>query len=241
MRTSKMDYIRNMDMYFKPRTQSAAYKACLDGILPAEGFIYKSTSIEPLSDTSVDQEELERILGQKNRDLSTNIRLINIFEKMTRNPDKEIALFAAESINAIENDYEKKLESLGKQQNRERAQIHAERAELNKSVPDLYIFYLEEALSEYKKMLIKKSAKISDIIDLCKVLISLNKSSKAKKIIHNENLNTVESCFILARIAYSERDYPELIKTLQELEQKKSQLTDVQYELLSFWTKTYEQ
>ena len=97
---------------YNPRTPRAALLAVESGLLPQEAYIYKANSIKPLFEEPVDIPEIERILASENNDLTTNLLLIGILERLLVNNDSEIALFAAESINAIEGRYNDRIEGL---------------------------------------------------------------------------------------------------------------------------------
>ncbi|MEA1911578.1 MAG: hypothetical protein U9N32_07885, partial [Spirochaetota bacterium] len=106
------DYFRDRKEGFQPKTPIAALKAYQAGFLPISVFTYKSGSTKPLDETPYDIEEIEKLLSRENLGLETNIVLIGIFENLIFSEDQEIALFAAESINIIENRYNKKIEAL---------------------------------------------------------------------------------------------------------------------------------
>ncbi len=235
MGRTNFDYIRNSEKYFKPKTPRAAIKAVEAGILPPEAYIYKSTSIEPIADNPENLEELERILGQKNRDLETNILLKSILDKLIKHPDKEVALFAAESLNAIENDYNKAVENLKEGEDRKRAELYIELAELNKDVNDLRIFYLGESFRSYINLQKRNEAETDDLLNMCRILIALGLPQQAEKIISENNLNCIESKFILADIAFRQRSYSELYSIMAELDSQRASMDYNQTELIDFW------
>jgi hypothetical protein len=107
---SGFDYIRTMRSYYRPRTPRAALVAAQEGILPVEAIIFKGASVKPLFEEPYDPEELERVLAQRNLGLGDAMVLAEILADMTREADKERALFAAESLTALENRWARRVE-----------------------------------------------------------------------------------------------------------------------------------
>ena len=224
-----------MHKYFQPKTPFTALKAVGEGLLPAEAYIYMATSIEPIADNPDNLAEIERILGQKDRDLETNLLLISILSKFLQDPDKEKALFAAESINAIENRYNRELEELSEEEHEKRARIYTEMAELNKAAPDLRNFYLREAFSEYR--FIERSGEITndERLDMCRILIKLGLLSQAKSIITDNEIITPEAGFMLADIAFRQKNYADLFEIIRKLDKGCKNMDSIQSELTDFW------
>lgn len=108
------DFIESSRVLFKPKTPNAALLAAEEGILPVQFYVYKISSVSPLYEEPFDLEEIQRILSIQNTDLETKILLMKIFKKLSYHEDPEIALFAAESMNAIESRYNNKIEKLKK-------------------------------------------------------------------------------------------------------------------------------
>ena len=106
------DYLRERNIKFKPKTPRAAINAFAARILPIHAFVNMGTSVKPLDEEPYDLDNIERVLARENLDLQTNLLLMRLFERMVRNEDTEIALFAAESMNLIENRYNKNIEAL---------------------------------------------------------------------------------------------------------------------------------
>ncbi|MDC7226528.1 MAG: hypothetical protein PQJ61_07165 [Spirochaetales bacterium] len=235
MGNSGFDYIKNMHMYLQPHTPFAAYKAAREGLLPPEAFIYRASSVNPLVDNPDNLEEIERILGQKERDLEINLLLIDILSRLIKDPDKEKALFAAESINAIENDYNTAIENLARDDHSRRAVLYTELAELNRQVPDLRTFYLREAFSAYRSMEKDGSIEDEDRLNMSRILIELGLSSQAKSTIINSGIDGADAKLILAEIAFRQRNYAELYEIMEELNKHRSTLDINQTQLIDYW------
>ena len=106
------EYVRAMRSLYNPRTPRAAFVAAEAGILPVEALIYKACSVKPLFEEPYDLDELERVLAQRDLSFADAMMLAEIFAAMTRDADKERALFAAESLTSLENRWARKVESL---------------------------------------------------------------------------------------------------------------------------------
>ncbi len=107
------DYIRHIGDYYLPKTPHGALLAVQSGYLPLEGFIYKASSVKSIFEEPWDLGELDRILARPGLDLGEAMLLAEIFWTMTHGEDKEIALFAAESLGALENRWARRIEELG--------------------------------------------------------------------------------------------------------------------------------
>jgi hypothetical protein len=109
---SGYEYFRAMRSLYNPRTPRAALVAAEAGVLPAEALIYKASSVKPLFEEPYDLDELERVLAQRDLSFPDAMMLSEIFVAMTRDKDKERALFAAESLTTLENRWARKVEGL---------------------------------------------------------------------------------------------------------------------------------
>ena len=106
------EYIRAMRSLYNPRTPKAALAAAEAGILPVGAFVYKASSVKPLFEEPYDIDELERVLAQADLSFPDAMMLAEILAAMTRDGDKERALFAAESLTTLENRWARKVEAL---------------------------------------------------------------------------------------------------------------------------------
>ncbi len=235
MKDSGFDYIINRGAYFLPKTPFAALKAAEKGLLPVDALSYMASSVEAIADNPENLEEIERMLGQKNRDLDTNILLVDILNILIKNKDKEVALFAAESLNAIENDYNRAVEALEEDQYREKASLYTEMSVLNKSVSDLKNFYLREAFTNYRSLVQLHTITSEDRLSMSRILMDLGLLTQAKNIITDNGLNSPDALFILADIVFRQRDYQELFSIIKSLDEHRSLLDTEQRIIVDFW------
>ncbi|MEI6874556.1 MAG: hypothetical protein WCL50_05425 [Spirochaetota bacterium] len=97
---------------FLPKTQAQALAALLEGLVEESVFVWKAVNIHPVFEEPWDFNEIERLLAKEDLAPETTLLLMTIFERLIRDPDKERALFAAESINAIERRFARKARAL---------------------------------------------------------------------------------------------------------------------------------
>jgi hypothetical protein len=106
------EYIRSMRSYYSCRTPRGALLAVEESICPIPAFAYKALSVKPLFEEPYNLEELERVLAQPSLSLGDAMLLEEIFTDMTKEADKERALFAAESLGALEGKWARRVEEL---------------------------------------------------------------------------------------------------------------------------------
>jgi hypothetical protein len=179
---------RSQDMYH-PRTARAALLAAKANLVPLAACVYLGTSVKPIDEEPIDLDDLEHLLSRKNLDLETNLLLMRVLTKMLRDPDAEVALFAAESINTIENRYTKRIEELkGKLKQGEDAALMRQLASLYYELAQMHPtsirnFYLREAYGYFKRLNSLKQMKKTDVALLVRLLLLLKLTDQAKRII----------------------------------------------------------
>ncbi len=90
---------------FIPRTQAQALRCFSERILGPEFYINRAVNIHPIFEEPWDVQEIDRLLAKPDLDVETQVLLMSILERMVKLEDKELALFAAESITALEQRY----------------------------------------------------------------------------------------------------------------------------------------
>jgi len=99
---------------FLPKTQAQALMALSEGIIHESFYMYKAVNVHPVFEEPWDLDEIERLLAKPDLDVETTILLMTIFQRLIKQEDKELALFAAESINAVEQRRMRKIQGLKK-------------------------------------------------------------------------------------------------------------------------------
>ena len=238
------DYIKVNRTGFKPKTSAAALKGIEENLFPVEDFIYLGTSVKPLNEKPYDIDTLERVLARHDLDIKTYIVLNRIFEELTRSSDQETALFAAESINLIENRYNTKIENLKEKLELETnhetllelARTYYEFALLNSRKSEIKSFYLRESFEYIKKILSKKTYRKRDILLLVRILIELKMYDQAFNIlkrVKNEEEPTV--LFLKAEVEFHRRKLSEVFQYCVQLTEYEDKLNETMKATLAFW------
>ena len=238
-RNSPYTYIQKKNNYFTPRTPSAALQACEEGFLPIEALIYKSTGLNPIIKKPYNLDEIEWLLSRKKRDLETNLLLKKVLSEISQYKDKEVALFAAESLNAIEKEYNTKLSGL-KRKIRDNpapeltasaAQVYYHLALLNREEKILRNFYLKEAYLLLGDLENRNLAEEKERYLLIRILITLQLYNQAEELLPPGR----KSRLISLELAYERRNIPEMNRILSNFKNDRD-LTEKEKEILSFWT-----
>ena len=207
-------YLKRSQQLYVPITATAALRAIERGVLPNEAYIFKANSVRPLFEEPIDILAIEQILAREDNDLSTNQLLIRILEQLLSNRDSETALFAAESINTIENRYNARIESRKKTYKdvkepstlRAIAEQFYELGLLNESRKAINKFYLAESYSYMKEY--EKVADYSkeDLIFVVRVMIGLKALTPARNVIAQalkQYSDDAEFLLLVAEVEYS--------------------------------------
>ncbi|MBN1241303.1 MAG: hypothetical protein JXA15_01200 [Spirochaetales bacterium] len=150
-----LEAIRSIRAGFVPRTQAQAFQALKRGLVDEAVCVWRSVNVRPILEEPWDLDEIERLLAKEDLDESTVLALVRIFDALSRGSDKEAALFAAESLNALELRHERRVQRLRKTRRSDPspratlalAQAYRALSLACRSRPVLARFYLGEALS----------------------------------------------------------------------------------------------
>jgi len=235
------DYFRNREDSFQPKTPIAALRAYKAGFLPISVFTYKSGSTKPLDETPYDIEEIERLLSRDNLGLETNIVLIDIFENLIFSEDQEIALFAAESINIIENRYNKKIEDLKQEENSievssKLGRLFFELAMLNRKRDSIKNFFLRESYQYYSAIRQKRKLLSEELNTVIRILLELKLYLNAADIIEREKTEeSVTYLFLKAEILFAIGKYGEVRDICRKIQHVSDTLEDKEHMILDYW------
>jgi hypothetical protein len=242
-RQDSYSYIHKLHSLFIPRTPSAALQAARADILPIEAFIYKSTALNPILKKPYNLDEIEWLLSKRNRDLETNLILKTVLSEISRYEDKEIALFAAESLNAIEKDYNSKLMDLKdkiKKENKaadkaKAAEIYYQMALLNSDESTLSNFYMKEAYLMLTGMENDDIENADNRILLIKVLLNLKLYDQAERLLPEHK----ESRLLRLEIAYCKKSLAKVQHILEDMRED-SERSEEELKVLDFWSGSHD-
>jgi len=246
MADSGFSYLLRSHELYDPKTPMAALKAVEIGLLPDDAFVYKANSVHPLFEEPIDITAIERTLSRKDNDLETNQLLVGILEKLLENRDSEIALFAAESINAIENMYNGRIEELKNAFESENnpacfrkiaAQFY-ELALINESRKSIRNFYLFEAYSYMKRYGSAARFTREDVIFTLRIMIALRSLELARRVIVQALNRYPEDCELLilaAEIEYYRNNFHQVFALVHRLKKSWDCLPEEDRERYTVW------
>ncbi|MDA3940161.1 MAG: hypothetical protein PF693_12795 [Spirochaetia bacterium] len=238
------EYFRDRKDSFQPKTPIAALKAFKAGFLPISVFTYKSCSTKPLDETPYDIEEIERLLSRENLGLETNIVLISIFENLIFSEDQEIALFAAESINIIENRYNKQIEALKQKIDKEETteifsklgRLFFELAILNRKRDSIKKFFLRESYQYFSGIRKKRKLFPEELNTIIRILLELKLYMNASDIIEKEKTEETKAfLFLKAEICFALGEYSDIRDICCKIQDSSDTLTDKEQMTIDFW------
>lgn len=241
------EFIRETGSRFKPKTPSAALLAVQEEVLPVESYIYRASSVKPLYEEPFDLEEIQRILSREDNDLETSILLMDILTRLSRDKDAETALFAAESMNAIEQRYNERIEALTELINldpkpgilRECARRQYELALLNRQEV-IRRFYLKEAFMTARRLENTAAFTKEDGLFTVDVLNELGLYGQSKQTItalkEQYGADDTELLHAEAHIEFAQHNFKKVIMVYLKLGSMKGRLDTDEQAALKFWT-----
>lgn len=221
---SGYDYFRQSGPRYLPATPAAARRSLEQGLLPPEAWLHLSVSVKPLDEEPLDLEMLDRVLAREDLDLSTCLILRDIFARLTRSPDPEVALPGAESINLLENRYIRRIEALRRETEggvnpaslRRLARLLYELALL--SPAGIRNFYLREAYGKLKQLRALRRLSRDDLGLAVRVLLELGLHGQAARVLAGLGAEDKPHFLLLAaEVEYLRRNYPEVHRLLGQL------------------------
>lgn len=241
------EFLRETAGLFKPKTPAAALLAVQEEVLPVESYMYRASSVKPLYEEPFDLEEIQRILSRGDNDLETNILLMDILTRLSHNRDAETALFAAESMNAIEQRYNERIEALTEQIDldpkpdilRECARRQYELALLNQQ-DVIRRFYLKEAFMTARRLENSADFTKADGLFIVAVLNELGLYGQSKQTItalkERHGAADPELLHTEAQIEFTQHNFKNVIQVYLKLGTMKGSLDTDERAALKFWT-----
>jgi hypothetical protein len=229
---------------FTPRTPAAALKAVGAGNLPAEYFIYASTSAKPLDEEPFDLDEIERVLARPDMNLATSILLKRVLSKLIGSREQEVALFGAEGINALEGRFLARIEGLksrippkgGRRLRRRLAREFYELAELHAGAESVRSFYLRAAYQSLRAASRRKKILRSELVLATDILIALRQYAGATHLLQRVHAADDPGVLLLsARVAFHRGDYVRVSECCRRLEAAAGSLGANERRAVSFW------
>ena len=221
------EYLQLLDSRYliMARTQKAALKGIEGGFLPEAAFITKGINVRSLFEEPYELMELDRLLAKPDMPFEVTLRLAQVCERLTRNVDKELALFGAESLNALEVRYVQSIQKLKKGEPstsaRPLAQAQLELALIYETRPALKRFYLAEAIGTLQNLWALSGRQKQDLALWVPLHLEAGLLQEAESSLREFLLETPQDSevyFWLAKVKFAQRDYLEVMTILAFLQ-----------------------
>jgi hypothetical protein len=246
LRHESYAYLRESLRRYRPRTQRTALIAVENALLPPAAFIRLSVNVKPIFEEPYDLGEIDRILAKADLSIETILLLMQILAKLINHRDPEVALFAAESINAIEHRYNVRI-----QETKDRIEEYTPQAEdyrflirpylelsqINRIRQVLRNFYLGEAYQYCKRLWRLGELLAEDYALLTRILLALELHQQCGTLLHRavELRPDIEAelRFLQLEAAFARRDTRTMGRIMDRL--RGLNLTAGMKRQLAFW------
>ena len=237
-------YIKKQRDFFSPKTPVSALRAVEQGVLPAEAFVYKASSVKPLYEEPFDREEIQRVLSRQDIDIETLLLIITILNRLILSRDSETALFAAESLNEIENRFTSRINKLrGRLKKEKSVLLYRELgltcfdlARITTENRTIRNFYLKEAFSNLYTVTRMEGREEEDHIYLVKICINLKLHAQAEQIIseiRNIYRDSEELKMLQAENEFYRKNFVRVIEIAREF--SPGSLSAAEHRIIDFW------
>ena len=236
------DFFRIPRRGYAPRTPAGALKALGTGALPAENFIYSSTSAKPLDEDPIDLEAIERVLSRPDLTMETSLTMKGVLEKLIMNDDQEIALFGAEGINALEAGHLTAIDHLraGKKDPAELSRLarhYYELAQLHEGTGPVRTFYLQQAFATLRAA--RRGGRIShaDLHLTIDTLLALGLHDQAASALDLDTAGDDPLVLLLsARVAFHQGSFARVAECCRRLAPSAASLSEEEREAVELWS-----
>ncbi|HUX12695.1 MAG TPA: hypothetical protein VMW87_06680 [Spirochaetia bacterium] len=243
------DFFRDHSLRYIPKTSNAALRGVIAGFVPIEAYVFMATSIKPLNEEPLDLDAIEQTLGRETLDIKTNLLLARTLETLLHSPEQETALFAAESINLIENRYGKRIEKLKAQVEMkpdptamdELSLLCRDLAQLYAPGTSLRAFHLHESYTWL--IALKRTAKMGEVANsrLIRVLVELGLYDQARTELERFGIGHNTAAYLLeAEIEFERRNFPRVFEICRELSLRPQTLSDAERQCVTYWLEQNE-
>ncbi len=239
------EYFRQRRHTYRPPTPAAALRAIHCGLADPEELVHQGTNVKPLIEEPFDIKELQRIQAREDLDLDTNLLLHRIFSRMLHDPDQERALFAAESINKLENRYNSTIEELKQELSRESkpqtslalAEQYYELALMNEGSASIRSFYLREGFQYVRDYIAEQSIDFGFLDAAVRILVALEMYAQAARVLTRAaDPADPRVLHLRAQVAFHGRDYATVYSICDGLKADYNRLSSGIRSAIDQWT-----
>lgn len=223
--STEFQYLLDSRWLFLPKSKQAALTGIEGGFLPEAALVFRGVNVRPIFEEPYDLMELDRVLAKPQLSLETVQLLMKVFGVMTRNPDKEVALFAAGSINTLEVRCVKEVQGIKKAFAESKDPADARRlfvsqfemSVVNETRPVLRFFYLKEALETLAHLWSLVGPDPVDLDMAVQAHLDLRQPREAEELIQRFLVRTPGEhhlYYLMARVKFFRGDYPQVMALL---------------------------
>lgn len=211
---------------YMPKTQRGLRKSFSEGLTGIEFYIEMATSLRPLVDEAQDIDEVTRLFSQQKLSVKPTPNSVKILRNMIRDPNPEIALYAAEGLNTIESSYIQKIQHVKEKLSRGKGVeevlfynlgiLYLRFVRLLEGQALIRNFYLQESLSYLEKANKLNSSNpriLSPIGEVYMLLGEYNKALRIFRYLFTEDAYDRESLLMIAQCYFYSGKY-EKIRTI---------------------------
>ncbi len=208
---------------YMPRTQRGLRKAFSEGLTGIEFYIEMATSLRPLVDEAQDIDDVTRLFSQQKLSQRPTPHSVKILRGMIRDPNPEIALYAAEGLNAIENSYIEKIQKVKERLSRGKGAeevllynlgiLYLRFVKLLEGQGLIRNFYLQESLQYLEKANRLNGGNPRILRPIGEVYMLLEEYNKALRIfryLFTEDGNDRESLMMIAQCYFYSGEYEKI-------------------------------
>jgi hypothetical protein len=239
-------YFRGKRPRYIPKTAAAALRGVDAQILPKEAFLFKAASVEPLDSEPYNLVEIGLVLDRTGLDIQTNLLLMKVLRKLINSREPEVAQFAAEGINVIENRYSSQVERL-KHRLEEEKEKEAPLSELARTYYELSLlhgksgamknFYLKEAYSYLGRIDLGKVSDTSIISMAVKILLELRLFRQAVEVLEKSwRQHDPSYLLLMAEIAFRQRHFESIPPICERLADLPEDLGENDKAVVAYWS-----
>jgi tetratricopeptide (TPR) repeat protein len=233
---------------YMPKTQRGLRKAFSEGLIGIEFYIEMATSLRPLDDEAQDLDEITRLFSQQKLSLRPTPHSVSILRNMIKDPNPEIALYAAEGLNTIENSYIQKIQKLKEKLKKGEGVeevllynlgiLYLRFVKLLEGQKLIQSFYLRESLTNLEKANKINSSNpriLKPIGEVYMMLGEFNKALRIFRFLFSENENDMESLMMIARCYFSTGDFDKIREIFSKYGGKLQGLDDTSEMIVYQW------
>ncbi len=224
---------------YLPKTQAGLRKAFSEGLVGIEYFLQMATSLRPLSDEAQDVNEITRLFSQQKLASRPDAGSVRILRGMIKDPDPEIALYAAEGLNTIENTFINRIQRVRKRLEKPEGRryirnfllgcLYLEFAGIMEGQELIRQFYLHEAERHIMDAHAEKPGNYRVETVRGGILLGLGRFDEAIDVldaVFKNRPHDIRPLFMMVECCYYKHDYTRVFELCREISRMRVELSE---------------